>query len=329
MYPPDERRYDAMPLRRLGASGIQLPALSLGLWHNFGNITPFAVQQQILRTAFDHGIYHFDLANNYGPPFGEAERNFGEHMDRDFRPHRDELFLSTKAGYAMWPGPFGNYGSKKALIASLDQSLRRMRVDYVDLFYHHRPDPDTPLEETMGALAQIVHSGKALYVGLSNYTPEQTAQALPILRALGVPCLVHQTRYSLLERRIEHGLTDLLRRERLGCVAFSPLAGGVLTGKYLGGIPKDSRIARDPRYLKPESLTPAQQGKVAALAAIAQARGQKLHQMALSWVLRDPVVTSAILGASRPEQILDNLEALNNTAFSDQELAAIDAALAG
>ena len=327
-YIPDENRYDGrMVYRRCGASGILLPALSLGLWHNFGNITPFGVQQSLLRTAFDNGITHFDLANNYGPPYGEAERNFGIHMDRDWHTHRDELILSTKAGYDMWPGPYGNHGSRKHMIASLDQSLKRMHVDYVDIFYHHRPDPDTPLEETMGALDQIVRSGKALYAGISNYGPAEAERAIAILRRLGTPCLIEQFRYSLLERRIEDGLMDMLRRERVGCIAFSPLARGVLTGKYLGGIPADSRAARDPRYLKPDSITPGQLEKVARLKAIADARGQKLHQMALQWVLRDESVTSALIGASTPEQILDNIECLHGAPFTAEELARIDEAL--
>ena len=327
MYIPDEKRYERIPYRRCGASGVLLPALSLGLWHNFGSITPFGVQQSILRTAFDSGITHFDLANNYGPPYGEAERNFGIHMDRDWRPHRDELFISTKAGYDMWPGPYGDHGSRKYLIASLDQSLARMHLDYVDLFYHHRPDPDTPLEETMGALDTIVRSGRALYVGLSNYRPAEAAEAIRILRELGTPCLIHQPRYNLLDRWIEDGLTDVLRREKVGCIVFSPLARGGLTGKYLSGIPADSRIARDPRYLKADALTDALQRKVAALKAVADARGQKLHQMALQWVLRDPVVTSALIGVSRPEQIADNLQALSAAPFSAEELSAIEEAL--
>ena len=255
-YVPAPTRYDKMNYRRCGKSGLLLPALSLGLWHNFGDITPFGTQRDILRTAFDHGITHFDLANNYGPPYGEAERNFGIHMQRDWKPHRDELVLSTKAGYDMWPGPYGNWGSKKYLIASLDQSLKRMNVDYVDIFYHHRPDPNTPIEETMGALDQIVRSGKALYVGISRYTPEQTEAAIRTLRALGTPMLIHQENYSMLNRKIETGLTDVLTREGVGLIAFGPLAGGRLTGKYQSGIPADSRIGHDPRYLKADMLTP-------------------------------------------------------------------------
>ena len=326
MYTPDENRYQAMTYRRCGASGVLLPAISLGLWHNFGDLTPFATQQAMLRTAFDHGIVHFDLANNYGPPYGEAERNFGRHMDVDWHTHRDELFISTKAGYDMWPGPYGDHGSRKYLIASLDQSLRRMHLDYVDLFYHHRPDPDTPIAETAGALDQIVRSGKALYVGISNYPAEQAAQMIAELRRLGTPCLIHQPSYSLLNRWIEDGLTDVLRRERVGCIVFAPLANGLLTGKYLDGIPADSRIARDARYLKPDSLTEDKLNRIRALKAVADARGQKLHHMALQWVLRDPVVTSALIGASRPEQIVDNLQALRAAPFTQEELRRIDEA---
>ncbi len=324
MYIPDEKRYQAMQYRRCGNSGVLLPLLSLGLWHNFGELTPFPVQQAILRTAFDHGITHFDLANNYGPPYGAAESNFGRHMDTDWRSHRDELFLSTKAGYDMWEGPYGNWGSRKYLISSLDQSLRRMHVDYVDLFYHHRPDPETPIEETMGALDQIVRSGKALYVGISNYSPEQTRAAVAELKRLGTPCLIHQPRYSMLDRRIENGLTEVLRVERVGCIAFQPLCGGLLTGKYLNGIPEDSRMKTDGRFLKPGSLTEDNLRKIRALKEIADRRGQKLHHLALQWVLRDSVVTSALIGVSRPEQITDNLAVLNAPPLSEEELVAID-----
>lgn len=327
-YIPSETRYETMSYRRCGRSGLLLPAISLGLWHNFGNITPFSTQQEILRTAFDHGITHFDLANNYGPPYGEAERNFGEHMRRDWKPHRDELILSTKAGYDMWKGPYGNWGSKKYLIASLDQSLRRMHVEYVDIFYHHRPDPETPIEETMGALDQIVRSGKALYVGLSNYGPEQAEAAIRTLRQMGTPLLIHQPNYSMLNRTAEHGLSDLLAREGVGMIAFGPLAGGRLTGKYQNGIPADSRIGHDPRYLKPEALTPQLHRCVEALGRIAAARGQALAQLALQWTLRNSVVTSALIGASRKEQIEQNAAALSYPALSREELAAIDEALA-
>ena len=327
-YIPAETRYDAMTYRRCGRSGLKLPALSLGLWHNFGNITPFGTQQAILRTAFDHGITHFDLANNYGPPYGEAERNFGVHMLRDWKPYRDELIISTKAGYDMWKGPYGDHGSRKYLIASIDQSLKRMHVDYVDIFYHHRPDPDTPIEETMGALDQIVRSGKALYVGISNYPPEQARTAIRTLRELGTPCLIEQPRYSMLNRWIEDGLTDVLREERVGCICFAPLQNGLLTGKYLNGIPADSRAAHDPRYLKPSDITEDKLTKIAALNRLAAARGQSLSQMALAWVLRDPVVTSALIGASRPEQILENVGAIHSAPFSAGELAEIDRILA-
>ena len=326
-YIPAENRYDTMVYRRCGRSGILLPAISLGLWHNFGNITPFGVQQSLLRTAFDNGITHFDLANNYGPPYGEAERNFGVHMDRDWHTHRDELILSTKAGYDMWKGPYGDHGSRKYLMASIDQSLKRMHVDYVDIFYHHRPDPDTPIEETMGALDSIVRSGKALYVGISNYKPQEAAQAIETLRKLGTPCLIEQPSYSMLNRWIEDGLTDVLREKQVGCICFAPLAGGILTGKYLNGIPADSRAGHDPRYLKPQSIRPEQLDKVARLAGIAESRGQTLSQLALSWVLRDPVVTSALIGASRPEQITENIQAVHRTDFTQEELNEIEAIL--
>lgn len=327
-YNPSQSRYDSMPYRRCGNSGLMLPAVSLGLWHNFGNITPFGVQQSLLRTAFDHGITHFDLANNYGPPYGEAEINFGIHMQRDWTPHRDELVISTKAGYDMWKGPYGDHGSRKYLRASLDQSLSRMHVDYVDVFYHHRPDPDTPIEETMGALADAVRSGKALYVGLSNYSAEQTAQAVKVLRSMGTPCLIHQPNYSMLNRWIENGLTDVLTQERVGCIAFAPLQNGLLTGKYLKGIPADSRAAHDPRYLRPEAITPELLAKVSALNDMAQARTQSLAQMALAWVLRDSVVTSALIGASRPEQIIENVKALEHAEFTAEELSQIEMILA-
>lgn len=324
MYIPSETRYSVMRYRRSGASGLMLPELSLGLWHNFGDITPFGVQQSILRQAFDLGITHFDLANNYGPPYGEAERNFGIHMDRDWHTHRDELIISTKAGYDMWPGPYGDHGSRKYLIASLNQSLKRMHLDYVDIFYHHRPDPETPLEETMAALDHIVRSGKALYVGISNYPADRAAEAIGMLRRMGTPLLIHQPRYSMLDRRVEGGLTDLMRREKVGLIAFGPLAGGVLTGKYLGGIPKDSRAGHDPRYLKPESITEATLAKVRALSSVAAARGQSLSQLALSWVLRDEVVTSALIGASKPEQVVENAGALSAPKLTAEELSKID-----
>ncbi len=327
-YTPDENRYSVMKYRRCGNSGVMLPELSLGLWHSFGNITPFSTQQELLRTAFDNGITHFDLANNYGPPYGEAERNFGRLMEIDWRPFRDELFISTKAGYDMWPGPYGNFGSRKYLISSLDQSLKRMKVDYVDVFYHHRPDPDTPIEETAAALDQVVRSGKALYAGISNYRPEAARKMIAELRRLGTPCLLEQPNYSMLDRWIEDGLTDVLRAEKTGCIVFAPLANGMLTGKYLDGIPADSRMARDPRYLKPGALTDEKLAKIRALKEIADERGQKLHHLALQWVLRDTVVTSALIGASRPEQITDNIKALSAAPLTEEELERIDAILA-
>ena len=329
MYQPAKERYDEMEYRRCGNSGLKLPRLSLGLWHNFGSITPFGTQQAILRTAFDNGITHFDLADNYGPPYGEAERNFGTHMDRDWRPHRDELVISTKAGYDMWAGPYGNFGSRKHMIAGLDASLKRMHLDYVDIFYHHRPDLETPLEETMGALDAIVRSGKALYVGISNYPADRTAEAIRILRQLGTPLLIHQAKYSMFVRTPEEGLLDVLRRERVGCIAFSPLNNGVLTDKYLNGIPADSRAGHDPRYLKPELITAEKLEKVRALNEMARARGQSLAQMALRWELRDPAVTSTLIGASRPEQILENLRAFDAPPLDDGELARIDEILEG
>ena len=332
-YIASETRYDSMQYRRCGKSGLKLPAISLGLWHNFGDITPFGVQQSLLRTAFDNGITHFDLANNYGPPYGEAERNFGVHMLRDWKPYRDELIISTKAGYDMWPGPYGDFGSRKYLIASLDQSLKRMNVDYVDIFYHHRPDPETPIEETMGALEQILRSGKALYVGISNYNAQQTEAAVKALGNLGSRLLIHQPSYSMLNRWIEKpmegvgSLTDVLRKTGTGCICFAPLQNGLLTGKYLGGIPADSRAAQDPRYLKPSSITEDKLAVISQLNDIAQARGQKLAQMALQWVLRDEVVTSALIGASRPQQIVENVAALNGPAFTQEELRLIDGIL--
>ncbi len=324
---PAENRYDVMPYNRCGKSGLLLPAISLGLWHNFGEITPRDVQRRVLRAAFDHGITHFDLANNYGPPPGEAERNFGEILRLDFSAHRDEMILSTKAGYDMWPGPYGNWGSRKSLIASIDQSLKRLNVEYVDIFYHHRPDPDTPLEETMGALRSIVESGKALYVGLSRYSPEKTREAVRMARDMGIPLVIHQVNYSMLKREPEQGLMDVLRREGLGMIAFGPLAGGRLTGKYQCGIPEDSRAARDPRFLKPEMITQGLRSCTASLSEIARERGESLSQLALQWVLRDGTVTSALIGASSPEQIDENVRALSFPPLSTQECAQIDAIL--
>ena len=327
-YQPASDRYEQIPYRRCGKSGLMLPVLSLGLWHNFGEITPFATQQSILRQGFDLGITHFDLANNYGPPYGEAERNFGIHIDRDRHTHRDELIISTKAGYDMWPGPYGDHGSRKYLISSLDQSLKRMHLDYVDIFYHHRPDPDTPIEETMGALDQIVRSGKALYVGVSNYSAEQMRVAVKTLRELGTPMLIHQPKYSMMVRTPEEGLFDVLRDEGVGCIAFSPLHNGVLTSRYLNGIPADSRAAHDPRYLKASSITEALVAKVRKLNAIAERRGQSMAQMALLWTVRNPVVTSALIGASRPEQVRENVAAFRAPALSESELNEIETILA-
>lgn len=326
MHQPQADRYQRMEYQRCGKSGLKLPMVSLGLWHNFGAITPFDIQQSLLRTAFDCGITHFDLANNYGPPYGEAERNFGLHMDRDWKPYRDELVISTKAGWDMWPGPYGNWGSRKYLMASLDQSLKRMHLDYVDIFYHHRFDPETPLEETMGALYDIVKSGKALYVGISSsYGPEETARASTILKEMGMHLLIHQPRYSMLARQPEDGLLDTLEQEGMGCIAFSPLRNGILTDRYLHGIPADSRAAHDPRYLKPELLTEELLDRVRHLNDIAQRRGQSLAQMALSWVLRKPQVTSVLIGASKPEQIVENCQIVSAPPFTKEELDQIDA----
>ena len=324
MYIPAENRYESMLYRRCGRSGLLLPAISLGLWHNFGDITPFGVQQSMLRTAFDHGITHFDLANNYGPPYGEAERNFGIHMDRDWHPYRDELVISTKAGFDMWPGPYGNHGSRKYLFASLDQSLKRMHLDYVDIFYHHCPDPDTPIEETMQALHDIVRSGKALYVGISNYNAEQTAVAIRTLKEMGTHLLIHQPNYSMMNRSIENGLTDVLSREGVGCIAFGPLASGILAGRYQNGFEADSRAVKDPRYLRPEGVTDNKLEIVRQLNTLAQSRGQTLPQMVLAWTLRSESVTSALIGASKPEQILENIKAFDNMEFSIEELTKID-----
>lgn len=327
-YVPNEERYRRIPYRRCGRSGLLLPAISLGLWHNFGDITPFGVQQQILRTAFDNGITHFDLANNYGPPYGEAERNFGIHMERDFRPYRDELIISTKAGYDMWKGPYGNNGSRKYLMASIDQSLKRMKLDYVDIFYHHRPDDQTPIEETVCALYDIVKSGKALYAGISNYNPEQAKRAIECMKGMGMHMLIHQPNYSMLNRGIEHGLTDLLKDEGVGIMAFGPLAGGKLTGRYLDGIPADSRAAHDPRFLRPSDINENLLRTVRALNEVAMRRGQTLAQLALVWTLRDSTVTSALIGASKPEQVIENVRALDNMTLAKEELDEIDAILA-
>ena len=329
MYTPADARYEHMQYRRCGKSGVRLPAISLGLWHNFGGVDRVETARAMLRRAFDLGITHFDLANNYGPPPGSAESTFGQILAHDLRPWRDELIISSKAGYYMWPGPYGEWGSRKNLIASLDQSLRRMGLEYVDIFYHHRPDPDTPLEETMGALDQIVRSGKALYAGISNYPPAETRRAAQILRALGTPCLIHQPSYSMFNRWIEDGLIDALNAEGIGGIVFSPLAQGLLTDKYLGGIPAGSRAAKPHGFLRPEHVTDEKLAKVAQLNTLAQARGQTLAQLALAWVLRHSAITSALIGASRPEQIDDAVGALANLAFSDDELAQIEHTLAG
>lgn len=318
-YRAADTRYDHMAYRRCGKSGLLLPALSLGLWHNFGHTDDLENARLLLRTAFDHGITHFDLANNYGPPYGAAEENFGRLFRQDFAPYRDELLLSTKAGWDMWPGPYGNLGSRKYLIASLDQSLRRMGVDYVDIFYHHRPDPDTPLEETMGALADIVRQGKALYVGISQYKAADTARAAQLLRDAGVPLLIHQPRYSMLDRWVEGGLLDELDRQGMGAIAFSPLEQGLLTDRYLHGLPADSRAVRDGRYLNTSKITPDRLQQIGQLHSIAQTRGQSLAQMAIAWLLKDKRITSVLVGASRPAQLLDNLGALQGLSFSDEE----------
>jgi L-glyceraldehyde 3-phosphate reductase len=322
-YVPSPDRYDAMPYRRCGRSGLQLPAVSLGLWHNFGDDKPLADQRAIVRRAFDLGITHFDLANNYGPPYGSAEQNFGRILATDFKAHRDELIVSSKAGYDMWPGPYGEWGSRKYLLASLDQSLGRMGLDYVDIFYSHRFDPDTPLEETMGALDAAVRAGKALYAGISSYSAERTAEAVEIMRRLGTPLLIHQPSYSLLNRWIEEELLDVLDREGLGGIAFSPLGQGLLTDRYLGDIPEDSRAAQDSTFNR-DFLSEENLDRVRALNEIAGARGQSLAQMAIAWTLRDPRVTSALIGASSVAQLVDSLGALENLDFSPDELAAID-----
>ncbi|MBB4743529.1 L-glyceraldehyde 3-phosphate reductase [Actinoplanes octamycinicus] len=317
-------RYESMTYRRAGRSGLQLPAISLGLWHNFGDTRPADRQRDIVRRAFDLGVTHFDLANNYGPPPGSAETNFGRILAGDLKHHRDELIISSKAGYTMWDGPYGDFGSRKYLVSSLDQSLKRLGVDYVDIFYHHRPDPDTPLEETMGALDHLVRSGKALYVGLSNYKSEQTAQAAAILRELGTPLLIHQPSYSILNRWIEHdNLLDTLEEAGAGCIAFSPLQQGLLTDRYLNGIPDDSRI-RTSVFLNEEALDAKTLGRLHALNDIAKSRGQSLAQLALAWALRDPRMTSLIIGASSVQQLENNIAALDNLSLTQDELDAID-----
>ena len=324
MYIAFENRYDSMKYNRLGHSGLKLPAISLGWWYNFGGLDVLENGRAIARRAFDMGVTHFDLANNYGPPPGSAEETFGKLFKQDFAPYRDELVISTKAGYDMWSGPYGEWGSRKYLLASLDQSLKRMELEYVDIFYHHRPDPETPLEETMGALDAAVRQGKAFYVGVSNYSPEQTRQAAKILRALGTPCLIHQSRYNMFSRSVEDGLLELLEQEGIGCIVFSPLAQGLLTDRYLDGIPKGARATKTERVWLTKADVEKSLGKVRKLNHIAQQRGQKLSQMALAWVLRKPQVTSALIGASSVRQLEDNLAALNNLSFSKEELEAIE-----
>jgi L-glyceraldehyde 3-phosphate reductase len=328
MYQPSDTRYATMRYNRTGRSGLLLPAISLGLWHNFGGVDREEDARAMLRRAFDRGITHFDLANNYGPPPGSAEATFGRILQADLAPYRDELIISTKAGYQMWAGPYGDWGSRKYLVASLDQSLRRMGLEYVDIFYHHRPDPATPLEETMSALDQIVRSGKALYAGISNYPPEQTRAAAQILRDLGTPCLIHQPSYSMFNRWVEDGLLTALEDEGIGCIVFSPLAQGMLTDKYLNGVPEGSRAAKPNTFLRPEQLTAERIDQVRRLNAVAQARGQTLAQLALAWVLRHPAVTAALIGASRPAQIDDAVAALQAAPLNAAELAQIEAILA-
>ncbi len=323
-YIADENRYEKMNYRRTGKSGLLLPELSLGLWHNFGENDDFKNARNLLKCAFDNGITHFDLANNYGPPPGSAEKNFGKIVKKDFKSYRDELIISSKAGYGMWPGPYGDWGSKKFLVASLDQSLQRMGLDYVDIFYHHRPDENTPLEETMGALDLIVKQGKALYVGLSNYRPERAAEAFKILKDLGTPCLIHQPRYSLFDRWIEDGLLDLLGNSGVGAICFSPLAQGMLTNKYINGLPKDSRAVKESPFLNTQTVL-EMLPKIKALNEIAEQRNQNLAQMAISWILKDERITSVLIGASKTSQILDSVKAIENTSFSDEELANINA----
>ncbi len=333
MYVADDKRYDSMQYRRSGRSGIQLPAVSLGLWHNFGGVDNFENSRAMLRRAFDLGITHFDLANNYGPPYGSAEETFGQILKKDFLPYRDELIISTKAGWDMWPGPYGNLGSRKNLLASLDQSLKRMGLEYVDIFYHHRPDPDTPMEESLGALDTAVRSGRALYAGISAYNAKQTAEAVKILRGLGTPCLIHQPKYSMFVysmfvRDPEQGLLDVLGKEGVGAIVFSPLAQGLLSDRYLKGIPSDSRAARD-FFLKKKDVGEDKLAKVRALNEIAAQRGQTLAEMAVAWVLRDPRVTSALVGTSKVSQVDDNVAALKNLEFTIEELRQIDGILAG
>ena len=327
MYQACEKRYESMPYVRCGRSGLQLPAVSLGLWHNFGGVDAYEKARGIALRAFDLGVTHFDLANNYGPPPGSAEENFGRMLHHDLATYRDEFIISSKAGYLMWPGPYGEWGSRKYLRASLDQSLRRMGLEYVDIFYSHRPDPDTPLEETMGALASAVQQGKALYVGVSNYSPEQTREACRILRELGTPCLIHQPNYSMFERWVEDGLLDVLEEEGVGCISFSPLAQGLLTDRYLNGIPSDSRAGKPHGFLRSEQVDEPTVSKVRQLHELAAGRGQSLAQMALAWVRKDHRITSVLIGASNVEQLEQNLASLENDSFSEAELNKIDSIL--
>lgn len=323
-YTAAEDRYEKMKYRRCGKSGVLLPLLSIGLWHNFGDRDNLDEARNILRTSFDNGITHFDLANNYGPPYGSAEKNFGEIFKKDFQQYRDELIISTKAGWDMWPGPYGNFGSRKYLIASLDQSLKRMGLDYVDIFYHHRPDPDTPLEETMGALDQIVRQGKALYVGISQYSATDTSRAARILKKMGTPFLIHQPRYNMLDRWVEKDLLDTLKTEGLGSIVFSPLEQGILTSKYLKGIPQDSRAAIEGGYLDANKITPVLISKIEKLSQMAENRNQTLAQMAIAWLLKDERITSVLVGVSRVAQLEDNLRSLHNLNFTSEELYEIE-----
>ncbi|RAJ35489.1 L-glyceraldehyde 3-phosphate reductase [Pedobacter cryoconitis] len=327
-YIANPERYTKMQYRRCGKSGLKLPAISLGLWHNFGYVDQLENSRNILKLAFDSGITHFDLANNYGPPPGSAEENFGTIFKQDFPAYRDELIISSKAGYTMWDGPYGDWGSKKYLVSSLDQSLKRMGLDYVDIFYHHRPDPETPLEETMGTLDLMVRQGKALYVGISNYPAAEAAEALRILKELGTPCLIHQPKYSMFERWIEGGLLDLLGEQGVGCIPFSPLAQGLLTNKYLHGIPEDSRAAKPHGFLQENQITGERLQQLQELNTLAVKRGQSLAQMALSWILRDERITSVLVGASRPEQLADSIKCLDQLSFSADELSLIERVLA-
>ncbi|PIQ22728.1 MAG: L-glyceraldehyde 3-phosphate reductase [Cytophagales bacterium CG18_big_fil_WC_8_21_14_2_50_42_9] len=326
-YTPNPDRYAQMEYRRCGHSGLKLPLISLGLWQNFGHVDVAENFRKTLQTAFDAGITHFDLANNYGPPPGSAEENFGRILHQDFQGLRDELVISTKAGFDMWAGPYGNFGSKKYLVSSLDQSLKRMKLDYVDIFYHHRPDPETPLEETMSALDLMVRQGKALYVGISNYKPTEAEKAINLLQQLGTPCLIHQPKYSMLERWVEDGLLDLLAEKGVGCIPFSPLAQGLLTNKYLSGVPADSRVAKSHGTLNAEQLTPEMLEKINRLNQIAQNRNQTLAQMAIAWLLKDNRITSVLIGASKPEQVTDAVQAGQNTNFSPEELNQIEEVL--